>query len=100
MKPSDYNNSFFSWNGVIGQKDYTINLFILLVAVCLLQFLNFNALFGEHAMLNGILYFMAGFLQFVLIMSLLSVVYRRINDFSVYRTTNFKKFFKPVFPLF
>ena len=97
MNFNENNNNFFSWEGLIGQKDYAINMLILIALVCLLQFLNFNALFGDHQILNGILDFLAQFLQFVFIISILSVVYRRIKDFTIDRPVIYKKVYKIIF---
>ena len=97
MKFDEYNTNFFSWEGLIGQKDYAINMVILVALVCLLQFLNFNILFSGHEILNSILTFLAQFLQFVFVMSILSVVYRRIRDFTIDRPVIYKKVYKVVF---
>jgi uncharacterized membrane protein YhaH (DUF805 family) len=97
MNFNEYNNNFFSWEGLIGQKDYAINMAILFVVVFLLQFINFKVLFGEQNFLVGILDFLAQFLQFVFVISILSVVYRRINDFTVDRPLIYKKVYKVIF---
>lgn len=100
MKYNEYNTNFFGWEGLIGQKDYAINIFILIALVFLLQFLNFDVLFSGHPILNNILVFLAQFLQFVFMISILSVVYRRIRDFTIDRPVIYKKVYKVIFCAF
>lgn len=82
MTYKDSNSSFFSWEGTISRKDYAINMAISVISVTALYFTRFSALVSQQILYN-ILMFLVQFLQFVLIMSILSLIYRRIADFEL-----------------
>ncbi len=81
MAYKESNSAFFSWEGTINRKDYIINMLIMIVISVALPFINFEVLVPQK-ILYGILMFLVQFLQFVLVFSMLSVIYRRIADFS------------------
>lgn len=102
MSKTESNNEFFSYNGTISRKNYVINLLILigvLVGLNLIRFENF-APYIQIKFLYSAMIFMASFLEFVMLMSLLSVVYRRIADFSTSKSIKFQENMKKVFAIF
>ncbi|MBQ9246780.1 hypothetical protein IJ182_11010 [bacterium] len=99
MAFNESNNSFFSWEGTIGRKDYAINMFILVALFIGLSLINFDVIAPEK-ITNSILLFIVGFLKFIIVMSVLSVIYRRIADFSIGRSYKFQKIAKSSFGIF
>ncbi|MCD7780693.1 MAG: hypothetical protein LUH05_08505 [Candidatus Gastranaerophilales bacterium] len=85
------NNDFFSYNGTISRKNYLINMLILIalyVGCSFIRFENFEP-FIPVKFLFSVLLFMVGLFKFVILMSALSVIYRRIADFSRSKSYNF-----------
>lgn len=99
MTLRDYNNDFFGWNGTIGRKNYAINMFIVCFLALGLSFVNFEAFkpFISFDFLLSVVIFMAELLRLILLMCALSLVYRRIMDFSNTKPykfqLNIKRFF-------
>ena len=97
------NNAFFSFEGTISRKDYCINSLILIFILLGLNFINFNHLFkflNENFLYSIIMYIVFLF-KFIAIICLISVIYRRISDFSN-STENTKRIFGIlyIFPVF
>ena len=99
MSYKESNNSFFSWEGTINRKDYIINMLILTALFFVIKLVRFDILVPEK-ITHTILMFIVGFLQFVVVMSILSIVYRRIVDFSIGRSYKFRKIMKSIFVIF
>ncbi len=84
MENKESNNEFFSYQGTINRKNYIINgiiLILLFVITSLIRFENFEP-YIKYKIIYKILIWVVEFFKFVLITSLLSVIYRRIADFS------------------
>lgn len=78
------NTNFLSFEGKIGRKNYIINLLILLlllIGIFFIKFENYIEYF-RYKFLYTILIFIVDILKFAIVISILSVVYRRIADFS------------------
>ena len=78
------NTNFLSFEGKIGRKNYIINLLILIllfIGIFLIKFDNYIEFF-RYKFLYTILIFIIDILKFAIIISILSVIYRRIADFS------------------
>ncbi len=99
MRNFDSNSAFLSWEGTINRKDYAINMLILIALFVALHLVNFNVL-APQKILNTILLYLVSFLQFIILISLLSIVYRRINDFSTGRSFRFQNIMKYIFGIF
>lgn len=101
MDNKNYNNDFFSYNGVIGRKNYIINMLILTGLYFGLFFIRFETFtqYTNIKFLLPVLIFMVSLLRFVILMSALSVVYRRIADISAFRSYNFNLAMKRIFVL-
>ena len=99
MTQQESNNDFFSYQGTISRKNYIINMLILLaifVGLSLIRFENFEK-FITYKFLYNALIFMVSMLKFASIMAVLSVIYRRIADFSQYKSAVFQKVMKNLF---
>lgn len=99
MSQQESNNDFFSYQGTISRKNYIINMLILLaifVGVSFIRVENF-AQFITYKFLYAVIVFMISMLKFVSIMAMLSVVYRRIMDFTQFRPVVFQETMKKVF---
>lgn len=92
MSQQESNNDFFSYQGTIGRKNYAINMLILLALVIGLSLIKVEtfAPYITYNFLYLVLAFMISMLKFVAIMAMLSVVYRRIADFSTNKPESFK----------
>lgn len=93
------NNDFFSYQGTINRKDYAINMLIviaLLIGISLVRFDSF-APYIRPEFLYKVLMFMVNLFQFVMLMSAISLVYRRIADFSILKSTTFVAWMKKIF---
>ena len=101
MNNKNYNNDFFSYNGVIGRKNYTINMLILFGLYIALNFVKFETFtqFTNVKFILPVLIFMVSLFKFVILMSSLSVIYRRIADISAFRSYNFNLSTKRIFVL-
>lgn len=78
----EYNNSFYGYNGYINRKNYAINLFILVALYVSTNLVNWNSFtqFTSHKFLSDVLLYIILCFQFIMVLCLLSVVYRRISD--------------------
>ena len=78
------NNNFFSYQGTINRKNYIIDTIIIIFLYGLLSLVKFENFkpFISFELIYSILLFVVGMFKFVLIFSFLSLVYRRIADFS------------------
>lgn len=95
------NNDFFSYNGTINRKNYAINMFILIALYVVIYFVNFEnfVLFTSQKYLLHILMFFVNLFKFVIVISAISVVYRRFADIATKKTENFKLTIKRIFTL-
>ena len=101
MSYNESNNEFFSYQGTINRKDYIINILIiisLLIGISLVKFDNF-APYIKPEFLYKVLMFMVYFFQFVMLMSVISLVYRRIADFSSSKSVVFISTMKKLFAI-
>ena len=99
MSQQESNNDFFSYQGTISRKNYIINMFILLaifIGCSFVRLENFKQ-FITYEILYNILVFMLSMVKFVSIMAILSVIYRRISDFSQYKSAFFQNTMKKIF---
>lgn len=101
MAYKDYNNDFFSYQGTISRKNYIINMLILIASFIGLTFVRFEIFqpYIKFELIYKTLIFMAEFLKFVILMSAISVVYRRIADFSYSKSNNYKENMKKLFAI-
>ncbi len=101
MDNKNYNNDFFSYNGVIGRKNYIINMLILFALYFALFFVRFETFtqFTNIKFILPVLMFMVSLFKFVILMSALSVIYRRIADISLFRSYAFNLAMKRIFVL-
>ncbi len=101
MNNSEYNNEFFSYNGYINRKNYAINMLILLALYIATSMVNFKSFtqFTNYRFLQDILLFFVDFFKFVIMISALSVIYRRIADISKKHSENYFENAKKVFAL-
>lgn len=99
MDYKENNNDFFSYNGTINRKNYIINLFILValyITIYFVRFENFVQFTNQKYLLYILLFFVSLF-KFVIVISAISVVYRRITDISFSKTKQFKLSAKRIF---
>ncbi len=102
MKSNEYNNDFFSYNGCINRKNYAINMLILLalyIATTLVNFKSFTQ-FTDFKFLQDVLLFLVDFFKFVVMISALSVIYRRIADIAKKHSERFFENAKKLFAIF
>ena len=101
MNREEYNNDFFSYQGRISRKNYAINMLILLAIFWGLNFIKLEGFeqYITYKFLYSALVFMVSMTKFVALMSILSVVYRRISDFSNNKTDSYKLAMKKLFIL-
>lgn len=93
---NNYNNDFLNYSGKISRKNYIINLLILVSMLILLSATDFSVFTKNCSeLLSSSLFYILDFLKFVIIVAIISVVYRRIADFS-----SFGKEMKTFFVLF
>ena len=99
MSYKEVNNNFFGYEGTIGRKDYAINMLIVVSLYLILTFTNFQALapYTKPEFLLHVLLFMVGLFKFVLVISSISMIYRRIADFSLNKGDKFKLITKRLF---
>lgn len=90
----EYNNDFLNYKGKINRKNYIINMLILLALYSAVILVNFNSLkqFITYDFLFTVLMFVIELFKFVLMVAIISVIYRRIADFSEFNE-NMKKIF-------
>ncbi|MBQ8886438.1 MAG: hypothetical protein IJY61_01910 [Candidatus Gastranaerophilales bacterium] len=102
MQREDYNNDFFSYQGRISRKNYVINMFILLAVFGGLSFIKLERFepYITYKFLYSALVFMVSMTKFVALMAMLSVVYRRISDFTNKKVDSYKLVMKKIFILF
>ncbi len=96
---NNYNNNFFGYNGYINRKNYTINMLILFALYVSTLLVNFETFvqFTNYKFLLTILLFLVNFFQFIILISSISVIYRRIADISRSRSIDFFKNAKRIF---
>ena len=102
MEYKEYNNNYFSWQGVINRKNYIINMFMLIaifILTSLVPFQNFER-YINFKFIYSTLIFSVNFFKFIIIMSALSVIYRRIADFSSGKSYKFKMNMIRIFAVF
>ena len=108
MQSNEYNNDFLGYHGYINRKNYAINLLILFALFIATTLVNFDKLtqFTNYNFLKTVLSFVVDLFKFVIMISALSVVYRRIADISKKRSVEFFENLKKtygiifVFPIF
>lgn len=95
------NNDFFSYNGTINRRNYAINMFILVALYVVIYFVNFEnfVLFTSQKYLLHILMFFVNLFKFVIVISAISVIYRRFADICTKKTEKFKLTTKRIFTL-
>lgn len=98
MIKEDENNDFLGFYGRINRKNYIINMFIVIAMLLCLNAVRFDFLssYFTFEFFNTILDFVIRLLKFALLIALLSLIYRRISDFSSYND-KWKKIFFIVF---
>lgn len=99
MTSSNFNNDFFSYQGTIGRKNYIINTLILValyIGISLINFERFEEFF-TFKLLYSILIFIVGLFKFIIIMSVVSIIYRRISDISYSKSLTFDTVMKRIF---
>ncbi|HIS89568.1 TPA: hypothetical protein IAA87_09135 [Candidatus Avigastranaerophilus faecigallinarum] len=99
MSYQQSNKDFFSYQGTINRKDYTINMLIVIalsIGISLVRFDNFVP-YIKPEFLYKILMFMVNLFQFVMLMSAISLIYRRIADFSILRSPKYIDYMKKTF---
>ncbi len=84
MDNNEYNNDFLSYYGKIGRKNYIINLLILTAIYIVTLLINLEGLkqYITYDFLYTTLYFVIDLFKFMVIIAILSVIYRRIADIS------------------
>ena len=95
----EYNNDFFGWRGSIARKNYIINLLILTALYFSISLFNFQV-FEElvpYKFIYTILIYSAEILKIVIVMSIISLIYRRIEDFSASKSVNFRSVMRKLF---
>ena len=108
MQSNEYNNDFLGYHGYINRKNYAINLLILFALLVATTLVNFEKLtqFTNYEFLKVVLTFVVDLFKFVIMISALSVVFRRIADISKKRPASFFENLKKaygilyVFPIF
>ena len=84
MNNKNFNTAFFSYEGQINRKDYAINMLILIGLFIALSLIK-PEVFVLHTSLKFlavILSFAISLVRFVVSFSILSQIYRRINDIT------------------
>lgn len=101
MQYKDSNNDFFSYQGTISRKNYTINLLILTALFIVISLVRFESFmqFTNLTFLYSIILFMVSLFKFVILMSAISVIYRRIADISYTKQISFYNNMKKIFVL-
>lgn len=94
MNTKESNSSYLSFEGIINRKDYTINMLILLGIFIGVNLINFNYLqtFFRYEFLYTIFVFIVEMLKFIVMIAIISTVYRRISDFTDFND-NWKRIF-------
>ncbi len=95
------NNDFFSYQGTIGRKNYAINMLILIALFVLISLVRFESFmrFTNLTFLYSVVLFMANLFKFVVLMSAVSVVYRRLSDIAYSKSLSFYNSIKKIFVL-
>lgn len=99
MGKNGYNNDFFGYKGKIGRKNYLINMLILVAMYIAISCIQFDSLiqYITFKLIYSLLIWTVEVLKFVIIMSAISLVYRRIQDFASTKTQNFNDSMKRIF---
>lgn len=101
MSYNESNNEFFSYQGTINRKDYVINIIIIIglfIGISLVRFDSFQP-YIKPEFLYKVLIFMVDLFQFVMLMCGISLVYRRIADFSLSKSGAFISKMQKLFAL-
>lgn len=95
MSYYESNNDFLSYEGRINRKNYIINMLILSALYIGVSFIRFDVIgnFFTFQIFNTILIYIVELFKFVLIIAIMSVIYRRIADFSSLNDNMKKMFF-------
>lgn len=78
------NNNFYSFEGTINRKNYTINMSIIITLCACLHFADFSFYFSftNLKFLYGIFEFLIEIFKLILMYCAISVVYRRFSDIT------------------
>ena len=95
------NSDFFSYNGTINRKDYTINLLIVVALYIILTYTRFENIlqYTKQEIIVHIFVFMVSMFKFLLVMSAISIIFRRVVDITLNRSETFKTNTKKIFAL-
>lgn len=95
MSYYESNNDFLNFEGRISRKNYIINMLILSALYIGVSFIRFDVIekFFTFQVFNTVLDFIVGLLKFAIIIAIMSVIYRRIADFSSLNDNMKKMFF-------
>lgn len=101
MQSNEYNNDFLGYHGYINRKNYAINLLILFALFIATTLVNFDKLtqFTNYNFLKTVLSFVVDLFKFVIMISALSVVYRRVADISKKHPVSFFEKIKKIYGL-
>lgn len=93
MFSSEYNNDLLGFQGRIERKNYIINLLICSAILIGFHFIRFDVLmqYIPYKLLKDSLGICISLFIWVIFISLISVIYRRITDISYYKSSKFKK---------
>lgn len=101
MNHKESNSDFFSYNGTINRKDYTINLLIVVALYIILTFTRFENIlqYTKPEIIIHIFVFMVSMFKFLLVMSTISIIFRRVADVTLSKSEIFKTNTKKIFAL-
>lgn len=93
------NNNFFSYEGGIDRKNYTINMLIIIVLCACLHFVDFSFYFSftKLTFLYGIFEFLISLFKYVLMFCAISIIFRRITDITLNSSLKIKNIAKKIF---
>ena len=97
MNMKESNSNYLSFEGSISRKDYSINMLILcgiFIGVNLINFKTLQPLFNFE-FLFSVFIFIIEMLKFIVLIAIISTIYRRIADF-----TEFDDKWKKIFFIF
>jgi uncharacterized membrane protein YhaH (DUF805 family) len=99
MGYKEENNDFFGWYGTINRKNYTINILILVTLFILLSVTNYQTFvqYTNFKFVQFILDLVIELFKFIILISALSIVYRRIADFTLNKSQKFKSIMQKLF---
>ena len=101
MINKESNSDFFSYNGTISRKDYTINLLIVVALYLILSFTKFENLlqYTKPELLVHIFVFLVSLFKFLLVMSTISIIFRRVVDITLNKSETFQTNSKKIFAI-